>query len=162
MPSQDKHVSTGSAYLGSVYIQATSQCRAGFQGVEADLERLKDIVASTISRGNHNLSCGTCNMPLTMHQDKAQCNAKRHAGWQSTPSICRMKVESRVQFQMQGHQKLPISSADVIECLLSRQSNPQQPTPPVGPNNVWPVTQGLGKRVSRTPATPRHPERCFF
>ena len=56
-------MSTGSTDLGSVYIPATSQCNVGVLGVEANLERLKYTVASVISRRNHNLSCGTCNMP---------------------------------------------------------------------------------------------------
>ena len=34
-------------------------------------------------------------MPLTTRRDKAQCNVKRHAGWQLTPSSCWMKVECR-------------------------------------------------------------------
>ena len=68
----------------------------GVLGVEADFERLKYRVASAISRTNHNRSCGTCNIPLTTRRDKAQCNVKRHARWQLTPSICRMKVECRV------------------------------------------------------------------
>ena len=95
MPSQETHLLAGSADLGSVYIPATSQCSAGVLGVEADLERLWYSVASAISRSNHNLSCGTCNIPLTTRRDKAQYNAKRHAGWQLTPSICQMKVECR-------------------------------------------------------------------
>ena len=44
-------------------------------------------------RNNHNLSCGSCNLPLTTRLDKAQCNTKRHAGWRPTSSSCRMKVE---------------------------------------------------------------------
>ena len=97
MPSQEKHVSTGSTDLGYMmrYIRATSQCTVGVLGVEADFERLKYRVASAISRNNHNRSCGTCNMPLTTRRDKAQCNVKRHAGWQPTPSVCWMKVECR-------------------------------------------------------------------
>ena len=34
-------------------------------------------------------------MPLTTRRDKAQCNVKRHAGWQLTPSSCWRKVECR-------------------------------------------------------------------
>ena len=85
----------GSTYLGWGYIRATSQCTARIRGVEANFEQLKYRVASAISRDNHNRSCGTCNMPLTTHRDKAQCNVKRHAEWQLTPSSCWMKVECR-------------------------------------------------------------------
>ena len=81
--------------LGLVYIRATSQCIVGVRGVEADLQQLRYKVACAISCINHNLSCGTCNMPLTTRPDKAQYNVKRHAGWQPTPSICRLKVEYR-------------------------------------------------------------------
>ena len=34
-------------------------------------------------------------MHLTTRRDKAQCNVKRHAGWQLTPSSYWMKVECR-------------------------------------------------------------------
>ena len=59
------------------------------------MERRKYRVASAISRSNHNLSCGTCKMSFTTRRDRAECNVKRHAGWQLTPSICPMKVECR-------------------------------------------------------------------
>ena len=81
--------------LDSVYIGATCQCSAGVGGVEGNLEQLKYKIASAISRSNHNLPCGTGNMPLTTGRVKAQCNVKRHAGWQLTPLNCRMTVECR-------------------------------------------------------------------
>ena len=53
-------------------------------GLEANLEQLQYRVASAISRSNHNLSCGTCNMPLTTRRDKTQCNVnnKRSTQWE--------------------------------------------------------------------------------
>ena len=59
--------------------------------------------------------CGTCNMPLTMRRNKAQCNVKRHAR-QLTPSVCRMKLECKGAIANTRAPKASKKSAHFVRC----------------------------------------------